>query len=408
MAKIAIEDIAAIVRKQGSMFLPGVAGRPGAFLADIARTPGSLGGVRVVSGFVSGINAFDALDATGAEISGFFPAPPHSVSPVTFLRETYFGIDRQVQRLSPAAVVIDVAPPRADGSSALGVAADFTETALRHAEMRIAVINPALPDLPLSPRVDLAGFDFVSEANHPLLVMPDLSCDSVSEEIAARLAALVPDGATIQLGIGRIPGQMLQALLGHRGLRFHSGIVTGGIRRLAESGALAEGVSVVAASFGGDPGFYSWLGGRREFRLAPVSYTHAPETLARIAGLVAINSALEVDLLGQVNAEWVGGRRVSAPGGLPDFAHAAQRAPRGLAVIALPSTDSTGQKSRIVTRLRAPATVPPGGVDVVVTEFGAADLRGRTCRERALLLASIAAPAFREELAASATSAIPA
>jgi 4-hydroxybutyrate CoA-transferase len=266
------------------------------------------------------------------------------------------------------------------------------------AATRIAVINPALPDLRRGPRRALDDFTHVCEREGPVLQLRPAEPDAVSLEIAARVAAFVPDGATIQMGIGRIPGQVMAALAARRGLRFHSGIVTSGVRALIESGAVAGEGSVVAASYGGDAAFYAWLAGRPECVSAPVRHTHHPATLAAIDGLLAINSAIEVDLQGQINAEWLGDRRISAPGGLPDFSHAAQRCRDGLAVVALPSTDGSGRHSRIVARLAVPPTLAAGGIDLVVTEHGAADLRGLTARERAKRLASIAAPAFREAL----------
>jgi acyl-CoA hydrolase len=398
MAKITIDDAIGLAVQGGSLFLPGSTGAPGAFLEAVASRPGCLAGVSVTTGFVSGVNNFASIAGSGAVLTGFFPATGAVLTDLRLIPSTYFGIDRRIAALRPAAVVIEVAPPRADGSSALGVAADFTGTACRSASIRIAIVNPAIPELPGAPRVLLADFTHACEQETPVLNVPQPVADTVSLEIAARVAAYVPDGSTIQIGIGRIPGQVMAALSSHRRLRFHSGIVTSGVRALMEAGALAGDSPVCAASLGGDSEFYSWLAGRPEFRLAPVRYTHAPGTLAVIDGLVSINSALEVDLLGQVNAEWLGGRRVSAPGGLPDFAHAARRSPGGLAIVALPSTDASGRHSRITARLAVPPTLAAGGVDVVVTEYGAADLRGRTTPERAVQLAAIAHPAFRDGL----------
>jgi len=390
-----MDEAVALAGRRGSLFVPGSTGEPGGFLAEVARRPGCLAGIALTTGFVSGINNFSRLAGSGAALSGFFPGTGIEL---TLVPTTYFGIDRRIMVLAPETVVVEVAPPRGDGSCGLGVAVDFTETALRSAATRIAVINPALPDLVRGPRPALADFTHVCERESPILCIRNPEPDAVSQKIAARVAAFVPDGATIQIGIGRIPGQVMAALSARRGLRFHSGIVTSGVRALVESGAVAGEGSIVAASFGGDAAFYAWLGGRPEVALAPVRHTHHPATLAAIDGLVSINSAIEVDLLGQVNAEWLGGRRISAPGGLPDFAHAAQRGRNGLAIVALPATDGSMCHSRIVPRLEAPPTVAAGGIDVVVTENGAADLRGRTAEERAACLAAIAAPAFRAAL----------
>jgi len=398
MRRVSITDLHSALSDIDLIFLPGVAAQPNGFLKIAAKWPGRLNQAKLVTGFVSGINDFSKLAPLGAPVSGFFPAPPQEKMQFSLIKESYLGIDSRLRTIRPEAIVVEVAPPRADGRCALGVAADFTETVLSAATLKLGIINSCLPDMPNAPHVSLDEFDCVAEHRSSILTVSDAQPNSVSLQIASNVASLVDNGTTVQLGIGRIPDQVMRALQGHRRLRFHSGIITSGIRNLAERGVLAPGTSVTAASYGGDADFYSWLHGRQEFVLAPVSHTHASATLAEIDRFASINSAVEVDLLGQINAEWVGQRQISASGGLPDFALAAQRAENSIAVIALPATSANGDQSRIVPVLVKPPTIAQGGVDIIVTEYGIADLRGRSATECANAIVSIAAPDFRQKL----------
>jgi acyl-CoA hydrolase len=183
----------------------------------------------------------------------------------------------------------------------------------------------------------------------------------------------------------------------------HTGLVSDATLRLAAAGVLRNEHPMLTAVAVGSAGFYSSLRDLVGLEFAEVGRTHAPLVLGALTKFHAVNSALEVDLLGQVNAETLAGRYVSGPGGLPDFAHAAHRDPEGLSIIALQATDG-GTTSRIVAHLPpgAPVSVPQYAVDVVVTEYGAAMLRGQPLDERARRLCAIAHPDHRAALSASA------
>jgi acyl-CoA hydrolase len=174
---------------------------------------------------------------------------------------------------------------------------------------------------------------------------------------------------------------------------------------LAAAGALRRRKPILTGVAVGSSEFYTRLAGMRGLAFAEVGHTHAPQTLGKLTRFHAVNSALEVDLLGQVNAERLNDSYVSGPGGLPDFAHAAHSDPEGLSIIALNATDAGGAVSRIVPRLgsNAPVTVPQHDVDVVVTEFGAALLRGQTLDQRARRLCAVAHPLHRPGLEKMAT-----
>ena len=219
------------------------------------------------------------------------------------------------------------------------------------------------------------------------------------------MAAIVPDGATIQIGIGGTPDAVLARLRDRRDLGIHSGLLSDAVVELIEAGAVTNarkehdrGVTVTGSLLG-TARLYAWADGNPSLALRSLDHTHDPTVLAGLRSLHAINSAIEVDLTGQVNAEVVGGRYVGAVGGQGAFARAGSMAPAGRSIIALPATAAGGTVSRIVPRLAAATvTTPRADADLVVTEHGVADLRGATLGERRERLLAIAAPHLRDGL----------
>jgi acyl-CoA hydrolase len=222
--------------------------------------------------------------------------------------------------------------------------------------------------------------------------------DPVSEAIAAAIAPLIPDGATLQTGLGKIPDAVLRALSGHRNLRLHSGLIGDGALALVKSGAMAPGRSALAGVAIGSAELYAGLG-HEHFQFQPVTVTHDPATLAGIDRLVTINSAMEVDLYGQVHAEASSRGFLSGPGGAGDYARGARAGSGGLRVIALPA--QAGGNSRIIPAGcgHGPVSLSRFDVDLVVTEHGVADLRDLGHEARARALIAIAAAEHRETLA---------
>lgn len=305
------------------------------------------------------------------------------------------------ERLLPGDVgLVQVSPPGPDGLCSLGIGADYAADALRHSRALIAEVNHRMPATRGTPGVPLDRFAAVVESDRPLPEVVDRAPDAVDDAIAAHVAALVEDGDTIQIGVGSLPAAVLTALSGHRDLGYHAGMLTDGVLRLVEKGVVTgrrkevdTGLVVTGTAMGsGD--LYARLGAMPvEFRAA--SRTHAPDVLARLSRLVSINSALEVDLTGQVGAEVAGGRHLGAVGGQADFSGAAART-GARSIIALRST--AGGASTVVPGLRGPVTTARADVDVVVTEHGAAHLRGCGLAERARRITAIAAPEHREAL----------
>jgi len=310
--------------------------------------------------------------------------------------------------LQAEVVLLQLAPPPPGAPAgtpfSLGLANDYAAQAARHARVVIAEVNPAVPwtrDAALPADVEVAAL--VAAAFPPLEVAP-AKVGPVERAIAGHVAGLVPDRATLQIGIGAIPDAVLAGLSGHRDLGIHSGVVGDRMVDLIAAGAVTnahktidQGLSVTNTLIG-TRRTYDHAARDPGLRVRPAAYTHGPAALGALERFFAINSCVEVDLSGQVNAEQAGGAYVGGTGGLLDFSRASRG---GRAVLALPATARRGAVSRIVPRL-ARTTVAGSDVDVVVTEHGVADLRGAAMAERARRLVAVAAPAFREDLARAA------
>jgi acetyl-CoA hydrolase len=251
--------------------------------------------------------------------------------------------------------------------------------------------------------------DVLVQADADEVFLPDPEPSEQELQVAAKVAELIPDGATVQLGIGGLPVAMCRALTGHRDLGIHSGVVPDGVVPLVKAGVITNakkgegaGLMVTGGLFGTRT-LFDFADGNPEVALRSADYTHSALVMARIQKLYAINSAVEVDLTGQVNAEIAAKRYLGAIGGQVDFVKGAQLSPGGRAIIALPSATPDGKYSKIVAALAGvPVTTARADVDLIVTEYGAADLRGCSLRERARRLAAIAHPNFRDSLLAAA------
>lgn len=303
--------------------------------------------------------------------------------------------------------LVQVSPPDADGCCSLGIGADYTADAVRHTPVLLAEINHRMRATTGTERIPIDRFAAVIETDRPLPGAPAPSVPRGTVEagagghppldpdaaIAQQVADLVADGDTIQTGVGSLPAAILTGLAGHRELGFHSGMLTDGVVDLIEQGVLTGsrkeidgGVAVTGQAIG-SAALYDRLASLPiEFR--PASYTHDPAVLSRLRHLVSINSAIEVDATGQVNAEVAGTRYLGGIGGQADFSGAAART-GARSVIAV-------RAKGIVSGLRGPVTTARADVDVVVTEYGTAELRGQPLRTRVRRLAAIATPEHRE------------
>jgi len=313
-------------------------------------------------------------------------------------------------RLPVDAALVQVSPPDADGFASLGVSVDVVRAAVDTARLVLAEVNPHMPRTTGDTRLDLRRCAALVPVDTPLLERPPPAPDAVARAIGEQVADLVPDGATLQVGIGRAPSAILAALRDHEDLGIHTEMLSDGIMELVRVGAvtgrrktLLPG-KVVASFLMGSRALYAWADGNAELEMGPSDWVNDPQVIARNDRMVSINTALAVDLTGQVAADTLEGGFYSGIGGQLDFVRGAARSKGGRSLIVLPSLARDGTVSRIQAVLPEGSAVVTsrGDVRYVVTEYGVADLWGKSVRERALALVAIAHPDHRADLLAQA------
>jgi acyl-CoA hydrolase len=391
-----------LFRKGERVFLPGGAGAPGSFGNSVLAKSD----LQITTSYVPGVNHLESrMLGLGSTVSGFFMFPSLSdaqrAGAYRHLPMSYAAIVRWLEDERPFdSCVVQVATPDGDGVASLGPAAEFIPIVMKRAKRIIAIVNARVPKVLNAPSLALNHCDVVFEVDEPLTSYGVKEADSVSVQVATNAALFIHDGAAIQLGLGKVPLALSKLLCARRGLRLHSGMISDGVMELASFGALSRDWNHVTTMLLGSASLYSWSEQHHEIHVRGCEYTHDPGQLATIDGLVAVNSALSVDLFGQCNLETASGRASSGAGGAPDFARAARLSRGGVSIVALPSTVGRHGVSRIVGEL-GPAgivTLPRTEVDVVVTEVGSADLRGLSVVDRAQALIRIAAPHARAGL----------
>ena len=421
-ATLSLADAVGRLEPGMRVLLPPGCGEPVALVREICRQSDRLRDLTILCGLHLGDYPFARPEPDALRVATWHMSPKledaRRRGRVEFIPIRYFDLVTEFNRggaWAPDCVLIQCAPPDAGDYLCLGVSVSVSLPAARTAPLVIAQINPNMPRTRGQAFVHRTQVDVCVEVDEPLLEYPPTRVGDVERAIGRHVAAIVPDGATVQVGVGAIPQAVLEALGDHRDLTLHSLLVDSGV-------ALIErGVATGARNrfHRGRHDITEVMGTRRLFdfvhdnpaiNMEPSSYTHDPEIIARFDRFVAVNSALEIDLTGQVTAESLGARQVAGIGGQFDFVLGASRSAGGAAVIAMPSTGraASGRVSRIVPMLShgARVTTPRFIADWVVTEFGAARLRGSGETERARALIAVAHPDFREELerAASATS----
>jgi len=306
--------------------------------------------------------------------------------------------------------VVQLSPPDDEGYCSFGITVNFTKPIAESAKILIAEINDQMPRTRGDTLIHITKVKFAVEHSHPLIELKKTEIDKVSEEIASHAVDLIPDGATLQVGIGAIPNAILHFLKDRKDLGIHTGTISDTMAELLARGVITNGrkeidrgKAVTTMAMGTNQGVYRFVHGNPQVEFYPVSYTHDPFIVGKLERFVTINSAIQVDLHGQVNADTIKGRPVSGVGGAQNFIWGAWRSKGGKSIVALPSTAAGGKISRIVPRLEAGAgvTTPRTDIHYVITEFGVADLMGKTLSQRAKALIALAHPDFRQELKAS-------
>lgn len=406
-------DLAALVQVGDSIVWGGAASEPTALLevlnAQIERMPRA----SVLLGF--GLtNTVDAARLTsrmhvkalgGAATNGRF-----GVDGRLDVLPAHYSELPDLVRSGDLAVDVVLVQLAADGvGQRLTLQADYVGDAIPTARVVVAEINDRAPCTFGEPPVDAGDIDICLRVSHPIIEWRAPEGGAAAREIGEQVARLIPNGATLQVGLGSIPDAVLACLGGKRDLGLHSGVIGDRVMDLVEGGVITNrrksvdpGIGVTNALLGTDR-LYRWSHRSPRLHLRASRHTHDIEVLSALPKLCGINGAIEVDLSGQINAEVAGHRHIGLIGGHADFLRGCMRSPGGRGIVALESTARGGSVSRIVASLSdGVVTSSRSDADVVVTEYGVADLRGRTLSERARALIAVAHPNFRAGLQAAA------
>lgn len=400
-------DIADLLKPGQRIFVAGSSNEPTGLLEQLGREvlPERLHFVQFP---LAGYNRIDFTRfAPQAEFTTFFMTPHLKNAVAQRLHFLPMQMRRVYDYLSQNVDVVLLQVARgADGRLRLGPNVDFLEAALGAARWVIAELNTAFTAPAGCPLIDEARIDRLVTTERPLHEMASPVLDEAAEAIGALVAAEIRDGDCIQTGIGAIPAAILARLGDKSDLGLHGGLIDDGGMTLIERGnvngarkAIDTGRHVTGMALGSRR-LLDWLAERPDVEFRGANYTHETSVIGRISNFVSVNSAVEVDLTGQVNAEVAGGRQISGTGGSVDFMRAARVSPGGRSIIAMTATARDGAVSRIVPRVEM-VTALRTDVDLVVTEYGVARLRDAPLRARAEALIEIAAPQFRDELRAA-------
>lgn len=299
---------------------------------------------------------------------------------------------------------LHLSAPDDDGNCSYSLANDYLQFAMRRARVVVAEVNDQAPWTYFDGQLDPSRIDYVVRVSRPVMQLDPAPFGRVEEAIAGHIGEYVGDGATVQIGIGAVPDAVMAGLGDRRDLGFHSGLMSDRVADLMDRGVITNarkpidtGISV-AGTLRGTKRLYDFAHKNRALRLHTLMHTHRPEILAQLGNIIAINSAVEADLTGQINAEVADGVHLGAVGGQCDFGRGALMADQGRSIIAFPATARGGKISRIVSRLSGPVTTARSDADLIITEFGVADLRGQPLDERAKRMVAITHPNFREQL----------
>lgn len=328
-------------------------------------------------------------------ISDYLPSYYSSIE--RLIRDGHYLID---------VAIVSLSEPNNQGYCTMGVSCSYQRTAMRAAKIVIAEINKQMPRMFGETSVHISELDYIVEADEALPIIPNSSIGDAERQIGEYCASLIEDGSTIQAGIGKLPNAVLDALSSKKDLGVHSELFTSKMMDLVEAGVinaskktLHNGINI-ATVLEGTNELYDWANNNPVVQLFPVEYVNDPAVIAKNDKLVSINSCIEVDLFGQVAAESFGHKQATGTGGQVDFVRGATMSKGGKSIIVINSTAAHGTVSKISLFLSPGSivTTPRNETQFIVTEYGIADLRGKTNQERAKALINIAHPDFRPQL----------
>ncbi|MDX2076503.1 MAG: acetyl-CoA hydrolase/transferase C-terminal domain-containing protein [bacterium] len=407
------DEAATLVQNGNRVFLTGNCSTPQEFLRALVRRYEQVENVEVVQLLGMGTGDYITPEmATHIRINSLFLAPNVRVAVGDGLADFTPCHLSQIPslfrsgRLPLDIAVIQVSPPDEHGFCSYGVEVGVTKSAAESAKLIIAEVNPNMPRILGDSFIHVNHINHFIEVNYPLPELQPLPASDVQNKIASHIAPHVPDGATLQMGIGGIPDAVLRQLTNHRDLGIHTELFSDGVMDMIERGVITNRQKsfhpgkVVAGFVLGTRKLYDFAHDNPIFELHPTEYVNDPFNISRNDKMISINSAVEVDITGQVCSDSIGTKFYSGAGGQLDFVRGAARSKGGKSFIALPSTTKNDTVSRIVPQLKPGAGVVTTRYDVrfVGTEYGVVDLWGMTLQQRVLALASIAHPDFRDDL----------
>jgi 4-hydroxybutyrate CoA-transferase len=395
-----------------NVYIQGNVSEPKAIIQALKEDSNASNGVNYIATIFPGLNRTDwARLHENASMTCFFMSKDFKESfskgKVQFIPLHLSEIYNYLESTAEVDIaVIQVSSPDQWGYCSLGVSADFVPAILQKAKKVVAEVNSQMPRTSGEAPIHISSIDYIVHVDYPLPEMPAGKLSADMEKIGDFAASLISDGDTLQFGIGSVPDAILSALREKKDLGIHSGMISDAVIDLVESGSVngykksIDKGKIVTGIAVGTKRLYDFVDNNPLLDFRPVNYTHSLEVLKEIDHLISINSAIEIDLYGQVNAETMKGVQFGGTGGQGNFIRGAALSRGGKSIIAFLSTAGNGKISRIIPRLERGTviTTPRTDVQYIITENGIADLKNKSLQQRAASLISIAAPQFREEL----------
>ena len=322
---------------------------------------------------------------------------------IFYMPGNFSAMPRTLAAIGIDAFVMMVAPMDKAGFFSCGTNGDYTIPTARVAKKLMVEVNPKMPRVFGDSSVHISEVDAIVENESPLFALPARAATELDETISKYIVEMVPDGATLQVGIGGVPNAVCGALTNHKDLGIHTELMMPSLVALIRSGAVTNKLKTLnrrknVFTLAADEAFYEFLNDNSSMELYPVDYVNDPYVIGQNDRVISISAFLEVGLDGEVNSEALEGKQYSAPGGQLDFVRGAQLSKGGKSILTAYSCAAKGSVSRIVPKIQGPTTDPRADTQYIVTEYGVADMSGKSTAERAEALMAIAHPKFRDEL----------